>query len=45
MTAADALYVALAELLGAHFLTADHRLADSPNFPTTITVLRLPLQT
>lgn len=41
LTAADALYVALAEHLGADFLTDDHRLADSPTFPRSVNVLRL----
>lgn len=41
MTAADALYVALAEQVGADFLTDDHRLADSPTFPRGVKVLRL----
>lgn len=41
MTAADALYVALAAQLGADFLTEDHRLADAPTFPPSVHVLRL----
>ena len=41
MTAADALYVALAEHLGAEFLTDDHRLVDAPTFPQQVGVLRL----
>ena len=41
MTAADALYVTLAEHLGADFLTDDHRLADGPTFPQSVAVLRL----
>lgn len=41
MTAADALYVALAAQLGADFLTEDHRLADAPTFPPSVNVLRL----
>lgn len=41
MTAADAIYVGLAEQLGADFLTDDHRLADSPTFPRSVKVLRL----
>ena len=45
MTAADALYVALAEQLGADFLTDDHRLADAPTFPSSVQVLRLPART
>jgi predicted nucleic acid-binding protein len=43
ITAADALYVALAELIGASLRTADHRLADAPTFPATVLVLRLPV--
>jgi len=42
MTAADALYVVLAEQLGADFLRDDHRLADSPTFPSGVVALRLP---
>lgn len=42
MTAADALYVALAEHLDAKFLTDDHRLVDGPTFPGRVNVLRLP---
>ena len=42
MTAADALYVALADHLGASFLTDDHKLADGPTFPRNLEVLRLP---
>lgn len=41
MTAADALYVALAEYLGADFLTDDHKLVDGPTFPRYVNVLRL----
>lgn len=41
MTAADALYVVLAEHLGADFLTDDHHLAESPTFPRGVKVLRL----
>lgn len=41
MTAADALYVALAEELGADLLTDDHRLAEAPTFPPGVNVLRL----
>jgi len=41
MTAADALYVALADHLGADFLTDDHKLADGPTFPRHLNVLRL----
>lgn len=45
MTAADALYVVLAEHLGADLLTDDHALADGPTFPATVEVLRLPSAT
>lgn len=45
MTAADAIYVALAEQLGAHFLTEDHRLSAAPTFPPSVRVLRLPSRT
>ena len=41
MSRADALYVALAEHLGAGLLTDDLRLADAPTFPATVPVLRL----
>ncbi len=41
MSAADALYVALAEHLGADFLTNDHKLAQAPTFPRHVNVLRL----
>jgi predicted nucleic acid-binding protein len=41
MTAADALYVALADDLDAAFLTDDARLVESPVFPRDIKVLRL----
>lgn len=44
MSAADALYVALAEHLGADLLTDDHRLAEAPTFPPWINVLRLPVR-
>jgi predicted nucleic acid-binding protein len=43
MTAADALYVALASDLGADFLTDDSRLAEAPTFPRQLNVLRLPV--
>lgn len=43
MSAADAVYVALAEQLDASFLTDDHRLAGSPTFPGTAPVIRLPM--
>jgi predicted nucleic acid-binding protein len=42
MTAADALYVVLAEHLHASFLTDDHNLVEAPTFPSTVSVLRLP---
>lgn len=41
MTAADAIYVVLAEHLGADFLTDDHKLVDGPTFPKRLNVLRL----
>jgi predicted nucleic acid-binding protein len=41
MTAADALYVALAEHLGAGFLTDDQNLVSGPTFPRSVTVLQL----
>ena len=44
MTAADALYVVLAEQLSAEFLTDDHNLVEAPTFPRTIKVIRLPLR-
>lgn len=44
MSAADAVYVALAERLGATFLTDDHRLVDAPTFPPHVAVLQLPLR-
>jgi predicted nucleic acid-binding protein len=44
LTAADALYVALAEQLSASLLTDDARLADAPTLPPTLTVLRLAVQ-
>ena len=44
MSGADALYVALAEHLGASLLTDDLRLANSPTFPATVPVLRLSLR-
>jgi predicted nucleic acid-binding protein len=42
MSAADALYVALAEHLGAGFLTDDYKLVDGPTFPRHVNALRLP---
>jgi len=44
MSAADAVYVALAEQLGASVLTDDHRLIRTPSFPSSVTVLQLPLR-
>lgn len=44
MTAADAVYVALAEHVGASLLTDDHRLVGAPAFPVTVPVLQLPLR-
>jgi predicted nucleic acid-binding protein len=41
MTAADALYVALADDLRADFLTDDARLVEAPTFPRQLNVLRL----
>jgi predicted nucleic acid-binding protein len=41
MTAADALYVALAESLGGDLLTDDHQLSQAPTFPATVKVLAL----
>lgn len=42
MTAADAIYVALAQHLHAAFLTDDHNLAEAPTFPPGVILLRLP---
>lgn len=44
MTAADALYVALAEEIGGDLLTDDYKLAATPNFPSGVNVLRLPVR-
>ena len=44
MTAADALYVALAENLNGDFLTDDHKLAEAPTFPRGVNVLRLSIK-
>lgn len=41
MTAADALYVVLAEHLGADFLTDDHNLVHGPTSPRHLRVRRL----
>jgi predicted nucleic acid-binding protein len=43
LTAGDALYVVLAEQLGASLLTDDQRLAEAPTFPSSVTLLRLPV--
>ena len=42
LRAADALYVVLAVELGAVLLSDDHKLLDSPTFPASVGVLRLP---
>lgn len=44
MTAADAFYVMLAELLGASLLTDDHRLIGTPTFPDAVPVLTVSLR-
>jgi predicted nucleic acid-binding protein len=44
MSAADAIYVALAEELGAALLTDDHRLISAPTFPSGVAILQLPLR-
>ncbi|MCB0957245.1 MAG: type II toxin-antitoxin system VapC family toxin [Ilumatobacteraceae bacterium] len=44
MSAADAVYVALAEQVGAALLTDDHRLTGAPTFPMNVAVLQLPLR-
>ena len=41
MTAADAIYVALAEHLQADFLSDDHNLVEAPTFPSHVRVLKL----
>jgi predicted nucleic acid-binding protein len=41
MTAADALYVALADLLNADLLTDDNKVVAAPTFPRHVKVLRL----
>jgi len=40
ITFADAIYVALAEHLGADLLTDDHKLANTPNLPVRALHLR-----
>ena len=44
MSVADAIYVALADQLGAALLTDDHRLVGAPTFPADVAVLQLPLR-
>ena len=44
VAAADAVYVALAEQLGATFLTDDHRLIGAPTFPLCVAILQLPFR-
>ena len=44
MTAADALYVALAEEIGGDLLTDDYKLVAAPNFPPGVNVLQLPVR-
>ena len=43
MTTGDALCVVLVEQLPAHFLTDNHNPVDTPKFPRSVNVLRLPL--
>jgi predicted nucleic acid-binding protein len=42
MVTADALYVVLAERLGASLLTDDHKLANAPTFPPSVPRLTIP---
>lgn len=42
IAAADAVYVVLADHLGADLLTDDHKLVGAPTFPGRINVLRVP---
>jgi predicted nucleic acid-binding protein len=44
MTAADALYVALAEEIDGDLLTDDYKLASAPNLPPELNVLMLPVR-
>ena len=44
MTAADALYVALAEEINGDLLTDDYKLAAAPNLPAGLQVLKLPVR-
>lgn len=44
LTAADALYVVLADLISADLLTDDHRLANAPTLPPNLTILTLGVQ-
>ncbi len=43
MTIADAMYVALAQELGASLLSDDRRLVNSPTFPSQVRTLTLPV--
>jgi predicted nucleic acid-binding protein len=43
-TAADALYLALAEEINGDFLTDDYKLAAAPNLPPELNVLTLPVR-
>jgi predicted nucleic acid-binding protein len=44
LTAADALYIALAEEVNGDFLTDDYKLAAAPNLPPGVNVLMLPVR-
>jgi predicted nucleic acid-binding protein len=44
LTAADALYVALAEEIRGDLLTDDYKLAAAPNLPPWLNVLTLPVR-
>ena len=44
LTAADALYVALAEEVNGALLTDDYKLAAAPNLPPELRVLTLPVR-
>lgn len=44
MSIADALYVVLADRVGAALLTDDQRLTNAPNFPRNVPVLKLAVQ-
>lgn len=45
VTAADALYIAVAEEIGGDFLTDDYKLAAAPNLAPGLNVLTLPVRT